>query len=205
MTAQPALFADLPGGPFDVVLADPPWRYSNMGSGLQGLAGSHYQTLTIDQLEELPVVEVCAPRCVLVMWATWPKLPDAMRLIDAWGFEFKTGLPWVKVTKALDKVRSSVGFWMRATSEPVLIAVRGKASPPPPASRRAGILGNLGEVLLAPRQEHSAKPDAIYEFAESLTAHLGDERLELFARGLRDGWTCWGQEALDDEALEILG
>lgn len=189
-------FAPLPPGPFDVVIADPPWSYTNGGAKLDGLASSQYATVSTSELCELPVAECVGPCAVLVMWATWPKLEDAFRLIKAWGFEYKTGLPWVKTyggPKSLQAVLPlsererngrgplrpvlGVGFWFRGASEPILIATRGKVKAPPrvtDAGSRIGLLGDDDDplVLAAPRGRHSAKPPDIYDYAEEITDHL---------------------------------
>lgn len=174
---------------YGVILADPPWSYNN--SGTRGAAANQYPTMSTAEIAALPIKNLAADNCVLLLWATWPKLfeePGPKEVIGAWGFEYVTGFPWVKVTgvsktlwgKLEISVPYGVGFWARGTSEPLLICRRGKAEPPP-----NGFIG-----LLSPNLFHSRKPEDIYHYAESLPGPY----LELFARRPREGWDVWGNE-----------
>jgi len=175
-----------PSGQFGVIIADPPWSYER--SGVQGAAALHYPTMTDEDIYSLPVAEIASPDAVLLLWATWPKLTEAMRVVSAWGFEYVTGMPWIKIQKCHPtlwgewdmKPQYGTGFWVRGASEPILICRRGKVSPP-----QNGFVG-----LIAPNIRHSRKPDSLHEYAEALPG----PRLELFARRPRDGWTVWGNE-----------
>ena len=169
------------------ILADPPWSYGN--AGCRGAAANQYPTMTDAEICALPVADLAAPDCALVMWATWPKLREGLDAIAAWGFDYVTAFPWVKVNSVsadlfADEIRIGVpygvGFWARGASEIVMIGKRG--SPPPPPN---GFIG-----LLSPNLQHSRKPDSIYEFAETLPA----PRLEMFARRPRDGWDVFGDQ-----------
>lgn len=174
------------------ILADPPWSYRNGGNGA---AKNHYPTMTTADLKAMPVSQLAAPDCVLLLWATWPQLPDALALIEAWGFTYVTGLPWVKLSPAstigsagesAPRPAYGTGVWVRGCSEAVLIAKRGNARP---------ATGNyLG--LLSNRLQHSRKPDSIYELAEGLVP-LAQEpepisHLEMFARRRRPRWDVFG-------------
>ena len=145
--------------------------------------------MTIEDICAMPVSALAAPDAVLLLWATWPQLQEALRVVDAWGFEYVTGLPWVKIKGlpqfsldgSLDiKPQYGVGYWVRGCSEPLLIAKRGKASPP----------GNGWVGLLSENIRHSRKPDDVYSYAESLPGPY----VELFARRRRQGWDAWGNE-----------
>lgn len=176
---------------YGVILADPPWAYRNAGGN--GAAANHYPTMNIDELCALPVGYLAANTSILYLWATWPQLPESMRLIAAWGYTYKTGLPWVKGNLSDDdtfKPSMGTGFWVRGCSELLLIAVRGKPAVPPPAERKLG--------LLAPRARHSQKPNDIYELAER---HPGPW-LELFAREHRVGWDVYGDEVAQSICLQ---
>jgi N6-adenosine-specific RNA methylase IME4 len=174
---------------YRVLLADPPWRYRNGG---RGAARNHYADMTTEAICALPVPDIVADDAVLYLWSTNPMLPDALRVLTAWGFRFKTKFTWLKTlgAPAVDlfgevRVKPAMGggFWVRGCSEDVLIATRGKPTPPPPAARLLG--------LLAPANvQHSRKPDSIYELCER---HSGPY-LELFARRRRPGWDAWGNE-----------
>ena len=180
-----------PQSDYRVVIADPPWSYSN--SGCNGSAQKHYQTQSDEWIKALPVSGICADDSVLFLWATWPKLNVAFNVIDSWGFKYVTGFPWVKVNEVSDdlfgelkfSMNYGVGFWVRGASEPLLIAKRGKAS------MRSNYIG-----LLSPNLEHSRKPESVYSIAE---LHDGP-RIELFARRSREGWDAWGNE-IDGRAL----
>ncbi len=179
---------------YRTLIADPPWQYRNAGGN--GAAENHYPTMSIGDICSMepfgrPVRELVAPDAVLYLWATWPMLVEAQQVINAWGFTYKTGLPWVKTNTPLApdlwgdlqwRPAMGTGFWVRGCSELLLIATRGL--PPVPDDRPLGLLVDL-------RQEHSRKPAAQYELAER---HPGPY-LELFARPpVRTGWDAWGNE-----------
>lgn len=171
---------------YGVIYCDPPWSYDNAGT--RGAAANQYATMTIDDLIALPVKDYAAKDSVLVMWGTWPKLDEAcLPLMKAWGFDYITGFPWVKITHIARnlfteeieiKVPYGVGFWARGASELVLIGRRGNPKPPP-----NGFIGLLSENLF-----HSRKPDDLYEYVEAMPGPY----LELFARRTRDGWDSLG-------------
>ena len=173
---------------YGVILADPPWSYDV--SHRRGAASSHYSCMAYDDLIALPIQDLSADNCVLLMWATFPKLFEAAQpLISAWGFDYVTGFPWIKVNdikRGLFDNRIHInpqwgtGYWIRGASELVLIAKRGKPRMPkqPPIG------------LLVERGIHSKKPDSLHEYAEMLDGPY----LELFARRPRPGWDVWGNE-----------
>ena len=179
---------------YKVILADPPWRYSN--SGIEGAAEKQYPTMSDNEIMTLKIP--ADESAVLFLWATWPKLDIAMRVIKSWGFVYKSGLPWVKIQRdptidlfgELDiKPSWGIGFWINGVSEPILIATKGKASPP----------DNPYVGLLCERMRHSRKPENIYHIAETLPGPY----LELFTRRPRDGWDSWGNEI--DSDIELKG
>jgi N6-adenosine-specific RNA methylase IME4 len=171
---------------FKTIVSDPAWSYGNRNCN--GAAEREYPTMSIDQICALKVKEVAHDDCVLLLWTTWPMLQDSFKVIDAWGFEYVTGLPWVKADKAeIDlwgewhiKTQFGVGFWFRGVTEPILVCRRGK--PKLPDETWVG--------LLSPNIRHSRKPDNIYQIAESLEGPY----LEMFARRKRDGWASFGNE-----------
>lgn len=171
--------------PFGVVLADPPWAYQTTTghAKLSGYSDSQYDPLTTEALCALPVENLVSEDAVLLLWATWPFIADALRVIDAWGFEFVTGLPWIKTQADITKLAYGVGYWFRGVTEPILVAKRGKAYRNP----ALGIL-HAAAGLASPRLEHSRKPDDVYELAEFYPG----PHLELFARRPRDGWISVG-------------
>ena len=180
---------------YGVILADPPWSYSN--SGIRGAAANIYPTMSDADILSLPISQFAAEDCVLLMWSTWPKLAEVcIPTVKAWGFDYVTGFPWIKITDVSMtlwgeieiKVPYGVGFWSRGTSEPLLIARRGNPKPPP-----NGFVG-----LLSPNLHHSRKPESIYEYAMSLPGPY----LELFARRPHSGWDVWGNEV--DSDIELI-
>lgn len=179
---------------YSVILADPPWSYNDEGRRYS--ASRQYPTMTNDDIAALPIADLAAPDCVLLLWGTWPKLAEAcLPTMAAWEFDYITAFPWVKITSisrdlwgALQiAVPYGVGFWARGTSEPLLIGRRGNPKPPP-----NGFIG-----LLSPNLSHSRKPESVYEYAEALPGPY----LELFARRKRAGWDSWGNTVTNDIQL----
>jgi N6-adenosine-specific RNA methylase IME4 len=180
------------GRRFPVILADPPWTFETWTEKGKGRSAErHYACMSLDEIKALPVGQLAADNCALFMWTTFPHLQRAHEVLDAWGFRYRTlGFIWVKTTPGSNLVRvgsgaglhTGTGYWTRANSEPCLLAARGKRQ-----RRSAGV----HQVILAPRREHSRKPDEIYARVEEL---LDGPYLELFARSERPNWTCWGNE-----------
>ena len=182
---------------YGVILADPPWRY-NVDGGFNGTAEAEYQTMSLDDIKALPIKDRAAADSVLLCWATWPLLREGLEVVEAWGFRYVTGFPWVKVTSVQGdlfegapriEVPYGIGFWARGASEPLLIGKRGKPTLP-----EKDFIG-----LLSPNLQHSRKPDSVYEYAEALAG----PRLELFARRQRAGWDVFGNEVAGSINLEI--
>lgn len=170
----------LPDQRFNVIAADPGWRFAvrNRNTGLSRSADVHYATASTEDICAIPVPTIAAKACVLLLWATVPMLPDALAVMKAWGFVYKSSFAWVK-----DRI--GLGFWNRNQHELLLLGTRGHIPAPPPGLRRSS-------VIEAPRHRHSQKPDAAYELIESYFPHL--PKVELFSRTPRDGWAGWGLE-----------
>ena len=143
-----------------------------------------YPTMGIDELCTLPVADLAAPDSVLFLWATFPQLPEALRLIEAWGFTYKSvAFVWLKKNRKADSWFYGLGFWTRGNAEVCLLATRGHPK------RQAA---NVHQFIIAPIQEHSRKPD---EARDKIVALMGDvPRVELFARQSPPGWDVWGNE-----------
>lgn len=174
----------LPPGVYNVIYADPPWQYQN-SIDRWGPAGKHYQTMSTDDLCGLPgkVGLKVADNAVLFLWATNPFLPDALRVVGAWGFQYKTNLVWVKTE--LQKPGS--GFYVRGRHELLFVSTRGSFTP-----RSENISPPIGSVIEAPVREHSRKPAEVYGIIERL--YPSCNYIELFARERRKGWESWGDE-----------
>ena len=172
----------LPIGTYNIIYADPPWRYEQRK--VQGAAENHYPTMSIDELCALPVPELAAKDCALFLWATFPQLPEALRLIRAWDFRYKTvAFVWLKRNRKNPSWFYGMGYWTRANVELCLLATKGS-----PKRHSA----NVHQVVFAPIAEHSKKPDIIREKIVELAGDL--PRIELFARQSPTGWDVWGNE-----------
>lgn len=163
---------------YPVILADPPWRYQ-LGADFNGAAEGHYPTMSIEEICALPVGEVATGDAILFLWTTSPKLAEAVRALDAWGFTHKTSAVWTK-----DRI--GLGFYFRQAHEFLLVATKGSPPPPRPGDRPSS-------VIVAPRGGHSEKPAIVHEIIEQMYPTL--PKLELFARAPRDGWAAWGNQA----------
>ena len=179
----------LPIGTYNIIYADPPWRYEQRK--VQGAAENHYPTMSIDELCALPVPELAAKDCALFLWATFPQLPEALRLIHAWGFRYKTvAFVWLKRNRKSPSWFYGMGYWTRSNAEICLLATRGK-----PKRQSAGV----HQFIISPIEQHSEKPD---EARDKILALMGDlPRVELFARQKTPGWDAWGNEIASDITL----
>jgi N6-adenosine-specific RNA methylase IME4 len=194
-------FEGLPRGHFKAIYADPPWHFQSWAGGrLNGdpeerrcytpSRAPDYPTMREDQIAALPVADLAADDCVLFMWGCWPVLPQTLRIIEAWGFTYKTcGFSWMKANiRQADifrddaDVEMGLGYWTRANSEFCLLATRGKPK------RQSGA---VRQGIIEPRRQHSRKPDCVPARIEQL---VEGPYLELFARIQRPGWTVWGNQ-----------
>lgn len=173
----------LPDATFSILYVDPPWQYEYAETGNRQIE-NHYGTMPLTAIKELQVP--AADDAVLFCWATSPKLAEALAVVAAWRFEYRTCMVWVK-----DKI--GMGYYARQQHELLLIAKRGNLPPPAPHNRPSS-------VFYGDRDEHSAKPDHVYELIEAMYPEYdrGDDHTEfceLFARRSRKGWAHWGNEA----------
>lgn len=168
-------------GRYDVIYADPPWTfntYSFKGKG-RG-AEAHYDCLSIEQIKGMPVSDWAKKNSVLYLWTTVPHLPQALQVIDAWGFKYKSSFVWVK-----DKI--GTGYWARNRHELLLISSRGSNVCP----RYRGIPA-VDSVISGQQRAHSQKPDQAREIIDRY--HPDAVKLEIFAREKVAGWDAWGLE-----------
>jgi N6-adenosine-specific RNA methylase IME4 len=164
----------LPDGMFDVLYADPPWPSQTPDS--EWAPESHYPTMAIEEIKALAAP--AAEDALLFLWAINSLLPEALAVMAAWGFEYRTNLTWVKDSIGL-------GFWARNRHELLLLGRRGEFPLADAADRP-------DSVIEARRGRHSEKPACVYELIERM--YPSASRLELFARTSRSGWTAWGKE-----------
>ena len=169
---------------YKVIYADPPWHfrsYSKKGEGRN--ATQHYNCMSISEICNLPVGDLSDDNCTLLMWAVDPMLPEALEVIKAWGFKYKTvGFTWAKQNKNDLGMFTGLGYWTRANPEMCLLATKGKPK---------RISKSVRQLVIDKRQEHSRKPDVIYDRIEQL---LDGPYVELFARRERTGWDSWGNQ-----------
>jgi N6-adenosine-specific RNA methylase IME4 len=177
---------------YQIIYADPPWRYQDRKCN--GAYEWHYDTMKITDICELPVKSITADDCVLFLWTTYPMLREAMELIEAWGFTYKTiGFQWVKQNKTGKGFFFGLGRWTRGNTEPCLIAVKGKPK---------RISASVSQLIFSPVGKHSAKPPIVRKKIVELMG--GISRIELFARQTAEGWDCWGDQApQDNEPAEV--
>lgn len=207
--------SELPPGPFPCILADPPWRFSTWSAkgrdrcpdapvtrnlSRQNRPERHYATMALADVKALPVAASAARDCVLFMWVVDPMIPEALEVGKSWGFKFKTpAFYWIK-TRRQGSTRHllhnepdhklfpmGTGYWTRANPEMCLLFTRGKPK---------RVSTSVRKLIIAPRREHSQKPDEQYHRIEAL---VDGPRLEMFARQSRPGWTSWGDQ-LDEQS-----
>lgn len=165
----------LPTGPFRVIVADPPWMYFQRAGDVTHRGANPYPEMTIEQIRALPIRQLAHDDAVLWLWTTNAHLREAFTVVDAWGFEYKTLLTWVK-----DRI--GLGDWLRGQTEHCLMAARGKPTV---------LISGQTTVLHGPLREHSRKPDEFFTLVESLCP---GSKVELFAREARRDWSAWGAE-----------
>lgn len=193
-------FDDLRPGTYGALLVDPPWHFQSWTNGrwsghkdpiFTPAKAPDYATMSIDQLAAMPVAELAAPDCAIFMWGIWVMLPEALKLIEAWGFAYKTcAFNWIKADitqpdlfKEQYEGQLGLGYWVRQNTEYCLLATRGSPK---------RLHADVRQGIIARRREHSRKPEGVHARIERLVA---GPYVELFARQRRPGWDSWGNEA----------
>lgn len=180
----PTFFDGLERGAYDLILADPPWRFRTWNETNQvKSAKNHYDLMDRQDLLDLPVASLASSNSCLVMWATQAQLDEAVELLAAWGFRYKTAGAWAKQSSTGEKWAFGTGYWLRSAAEFYIVGARGN-----PKVEDRGVRN----LIVAPVREHSRKPDRMYEDLESMFPSA--RKLELFARTRRPGWDCWGNQ-----------
>lgn len=169
---------------YKVIYTDCPWEYDGSYNYDKKHSQVPYTTIKSSELMALPVAEIADEDCALFMWATFPKLLDALAVIEAWGFHYTTNaFTWIKTDKIEMTVWSGLGWWTKANAEICLFAKKGHPK---------RISKSVKQVIFAPHGEHSAKPPQVRDRIVKL---MGDvPRIELFARQKVDGWDALGNE-----------
>jgi N6-adenosine-specific RNA methylase IME4 len=182
---------DLQGLQFSTVLADPPWQFTNKTGKVapEHRRLTRYATLSLDDIVALPVAQVTREKAHLYLWCPNALLPEGLAVMRAWGFTYKSNIVWHKVRKDGGPDGRGVGFYFRNVTELILFGVKGKnARTLAPGRRQVNYLATR-------KREHSRKPDEQYKIIEACSP---GPFLELFARGVREGWVTWGNQADDD-------
>jgi N6-adenosine-specific RNA methylase IME4 len=178
---------------FSTVLADPPWRFINRTGKMapEHRRLSRYGTMTVEDIAALPVAKLLKPTAHLYLWVPNALLPDGIKVLTAWGFEYKSNIVWHKLRKDGGSDGRGVGFYFRNVTELLLFGVRGKnARTLAPGRTQVNYIGTR-------KREHSRKPDEQYKLIEDCSS---GPYLEMFARGDRPKWAAWGNQA--DESYE---
>ena len=178
---------------YGAIYADPPWHFKIRSPKGEGRSATQdYQCMSLDEICALPVQAIAAPDCALFIWITDPMLPTAFKVIEAWGFTYKTvGFTWAKTNSKSPGYFTGMGYWTRANPEQCILATRGSPR------RKAK---DVRQLIVAPRQGHSRKPDEVRSRIERL---VDGPYLELFARQSTPGWSTWGdQPTLFDQVKE---
>lgn len=188
--AQADLLAVARDKKFRTILSDPPWRFINRTGKMapEHRRLSRYGTMSVEEIAALPVSKVTADTAHLYLWVPNALLPEGIRVLQAWGFQYKTNLVWHKIRKDGGSDGRGVGFYFRNVTELVLFGVKGKNARTLSAGRRQV---NMIETR---KREHSRKPDELYDIIEACSP---GPYLELFARGTRPKWTAFGNQAED--------
>jgi N6-adenosine-specific RNA methylase IME4 len=176
-------------GPYDVVMADPPWRYDANSAPDNREIENHYPTATLEEIfthiQQIPL----AKDCRLFLWATAPKLKEAFEVMEAWGFKSRSGAVW-------DKLKIGMGYWWRIQHEHLLIGVRGRPEHTPELERVSSIFRETPTV-------HSAKPQCVYQWIERAFPEAA--KLEMYCRGLpRPGWAAWGNQTHSSATFKLV-
>ena len=176
---------------YEVIYADPPWTYEN--GGPRGGVDEQYQTMSMEGLKDFGerLKEVTSKDAILFLWAVSPLLPEALQLMESWGFQYKSSAIW-------DKMTMGIGYWFRGQHEFLLVGTRGKVTPPPPHLR-------IASVFKSKREEHSKKPSYLRSIISEWYPEV--RKLELFARRSEHGlfvdeiWDVFGNEIKESITL----
>lgn len=174
---------------YKTILADPPWRFINRTGKVapEHKRLNRYDTLSLEEIKEIPVSLVTGTESHLYLWVPNALLPEGIDVMKAWGFQYKSNLVWHKVRKDGGPDGRGVGFYFRNTTEIILFGVRGRMRTLAPGRTQVNIIRTQ-------KQEHSRKPDELYDIIEKCSP---GPYLEIFARGARSGWDVFGNQAQD--------
>lgn len=174
-------------GKFQTILADPPWQFENRTGKMapEHRQLNRYHTLTLDEICQIPVSKIACENAHLYLWVPNALLAEGMEVMKQWGFTYKTNIVWYKIRRDGGPDGRGVGFYFRNVTELVLFGIRGRIRTLAPGRRQVNIISTR-------KREHSRKPDELYDIIESCSP---GPYLELFARGTRNNWSSWGNQA----------
>ncbi len=175
---------------YKVIYADPPWEYKQSGSfnGKRGMAKWHYNTMSTDEICKLPIKSLKTEDAVLFIWATFPNIKEALRVMEAWGFVYKTAaFVWIKQNKRTESLFWGMGSYTRANAEICLLGLSPKTK-----GKNITKSHKVHQVIISPIREHSRKPEEARKRIEKLVG--GVSKIELFARDKEEEWDYWGDE-----------
>ncbi len=167
---------------YNIIYADPPWRYANKktGGSMKSGAEAHYETMSIKEICDMPIKKLAARDCVLFLWVTTPLLPECFEILNAWGFKYKTMITWRKI------MSMGLGYWFRGQTEHILVCTKGKIK----AFRL-----QEANFIQCKAEKHSQKPEVFRELIERAIVNIPDKvKLELFARKETEGWDVFGNQ-----------
>ena len=173
---------------YSTIYADPPWRFQNRTGKVapENRKLNRYETMSLEDIKALPVEQVAAAKSHLYLWVPNALLPDGLAVMKAWGFNYKGNIIWEKVRKDGNPDGRGVGFYFRNVTEMLLFGVKGDKN------RTLSPARSQVNIIRTQKREHSRKPDEFYPLIEACSP---GPYLELFARGVRENWTVWGNQA----------
>ena len=189
------------GKTYNTIYADPPWQFRNRTGKVapEHKRLTRYETMTVADIKQLPIEQLAGEKAHLYLWVPNALLPDGLAVMDAWGFEYKGNIVWEKVRKDGQPDGRGVGFYFRNVTELLLFGIKKKSAP----NRTLAPARSQVNLIRTQKREHSRKPDEMVPIIEACSQ---EPRIELFARGLREGWDMWGDEATAElEAAKTAG
>ena len=178
------------GKKYNTIYADPPWQFQNRTGKVapEHKRLTRYETMSLPDIKALPIAEIADDKAHLYLWVPNALLPDGLAVMDAWGFEYKGNIVWEKIRKDGMPDGRGVGFYFRNVTELLLFGIKKNSAP----NRTLGPARSQVNLIRSQKREHSRKPDEIVPIIESCSL---PNRIELFARGDREGWDMWGDQA----------
>lgn len=178
---------------YNTIYADPPWQFQNRTGKVapEHKRLTRYETMSLSEIISMPISSIAGDKAHLYLWCPNALLPDGLAVMDAWGFEYKGNIVWEKVRKDGQPDGRGVGFYFRNVTELLLFGIKKKSAP----NRTLAPARSQVNIIRTMKREHSRKPDEIIPIIEACSL---EPRIELFARGNREGWDMWGNQANAD-------